>query len=57
MSQYHGNNSNRKNTSEDPRCRIGKSEDMADVVLFLASPVTSYTVGKVIIVDGGIVSV
>ena len=36
-----------------PLQRIGKPEEISNVVLFLASPASSYMTGSVIIVDGG----
>jgi len=35
--------------------RIGTTEDVADVALFLASPLSSYVTGQVIGVDGGMI--
>ncbi len=35
--------------------RIGKPEDVADVILFLASDLSRYVTGQVIAVDGGMI--
>jgi 3-oxoacyl-[acyl-carrier protein] reductase len=35
--------------------RIGRGEDVADAVLFLASERASYITGQCLVVDGGIV--
>lgn len=40
---------------EIPLNRMGTPEDVADVVLFLCSPASSYITGQVIAVDGGMV--
>ena len=40
---------------EIPLGRLGKAEDIANTVLFLASPAASYITGQVISADGGIV--
>ena len=37
-----------------PMGRIGEPEDIADVVLFLASPAARYMTGQVVVVDGGL---
>jgi 3-oxoacyl-[acyl-carrier protein] reductase len=37
-----------------PLGRLGTTEDMAGVALFLASPLSSYVVGQTILVDGGL---
>jgi meso-butanediol dehydrogenase/(S,S)-butanediol dehydrogenase/diacetyl reductase len=36
-----------------PQRRVGRSEELADAALFLASPMASYVNGTVLIVDGG----
>jgi len=41
--------------SSIPLGRLGDTEDIADVALFLASPMARYIVGQTIIVDGGVV--
>ncbi|MBI3786950.1 MAG: SDR family oxidoreductase, partial [Ignavibacteriales bacterium] len=38
-----------------PLKRTAKAEEIANVVLFLASPASSYMTGQVLCVDGGIV--
>lgn len=38
-----------------PLRRLGTPEDVADVVLFLCSPASSYVTGQVIAIDGGMV--
>lgn len=38
-----------------PLGRVGQPEDVADVILFLASPAARYITGQVIVVDGGLV--
>jgi 3-oxoacyl-[acyl-carrier protein] reductase len=37
-----------------PMGRVGEPEDIADVVLFLASPASRYITGQVLVVDGGL---
>lgn len=37
-----------------PQARLGTPEDMAGVVMFLASPLASYVTGQTIIADGGL---
>jgi 3-oxoacyl-[acyl-carrier protein] reductase len=37
-----------------PMGRVGEQEDIADVVLFLASPAARYLTGQVVAVDGGL---
>jgi 3-oxoacyl-[acyl-carrier protein] reductase len=37
-----------------PMGRIGEPEDIADVILFLASPASRYMTGQVVVVDGGL---
>lgn len=37
-----------------PLGRVGLPEDIADVILFLASPASRYITGQVIVVDGGL---
>ncbi len=38
-----------------PLGRLGTPEDMANVALFLASPLAAYVVGQTIVVDGGLI--
>ena len=38
-----------------PLARLGTAEDVADAVLFFASPLATYTTGHVLNVDGGMV--
>ncbi|MDT8273783.1 MAG: SDR family oxidoreductase, partial [Desulfomonilia bacterium] len=37
-----------------PLSRIGSPEDVAGVVLFLCSELSSYITGQVLVVDGGL---
>ena len=37
-----------------PQGRIGQSQEIADVVAFLAGPGASYITGQTIVVDGGL---
>ena len=37
-----------------PMGRLGEPEDIADVILFLASPAARYMTGQVVVVDGGL---
>ena len=39
---------------ETPLCRIGTPQDVADAVLFFASPQASFITGEVLRVDGGL---
>ena len=43
----------RKITESHPMGRIGRPEDIADTILFLASDEASYISGETIVVDGG----
>ncbi|MNP60670.1 3-oxoacyl-[acyl-carrier-protein] reductase FabG [compost metagenome] len=42
--------------SRIPLKRIGRREEVADVVLFLASQMSSYVTGTTITIDGGLSS-
>jgi 3-oxoacyl-[acyl-carrier protein] reductase len=44
----------RRATDYIPMGRVGDPSDIADVVLFLASPASRYVTGQTIVVDGGI---
>ena len=37
-----------------PMGRVGEPEDIADVILFLASEAARYVTGQVLVVDGGL---
>lgn len=41
--------------TEIPLGKMGKAEDIANTVLFIASPLAEYITGQVIVVDGGMV--
>jgi NAD(P)-dependent dehydrogenase (short-subunit alcohol dehydrogenase family) len=40
-------------TSQNPDNRLGKTEDVANLALFLASDDSSHIIGQTLIVDGG----
>lgn len=42
-------------TAKTPLARIGEPEDVADVVLFLCSPMARFVTGQNIVVDGGMI--
>ncbi|MCS7103789.1 MAG: SDR family oxidoreductase, partial [Candidatus Korarchaeum sp.] len=42
-----------KEAASRPLARIGKPEDVADAVLFLASDLASWVTGATLVVDGG----
>jgi NAD(P)-dependent dehydrogenase (short-subunit alcohol dehydrogenase family) len=39
--------------AKDPTGRVGEPDDVAKVVVFLASPAADYVRGQTIVVDGG----
>jgi NAD(P)-dependent dehydrogenase (short-subunit alcohol dehydrogenase family) len=41
-------------TKETPSKRIGKPEEVAELVAFLASPTCTFITGQTIVIDGGI---
>jgi 3-oxoacyl-[acyl-carrier protein] reductase len=41
--------------SQIPMGRVGASQDVADMILFLASDLSSYVTGQIIGVDGGLI--
>ena len=46
----------RQNIERTPLRRLGKPEEIADAVAFLASPAASFIVGQTLVVDGGLTS-
>jgi NAD(P)-dependent dehydrogenase (short-subunit alcohol dehydrogenase family) len=51
---YSDPDTRRVRTAHVPMRRLGSAEDVADAVMFLASPQASYITGQNIVVDGGI---
>ncbi len=49
-------NEKKKILDQIPMGKMGLPEDVANVVLFLASPLSDYITGQVIVVDGGMVT-
>ena len=44
-----------KQVEKIPMGRMGEPDDIARVALFLASPLSDYMTGQVLVVDGGLV--
>lgn len=57
MTRVTTDNPKRRQSFENniPLRRLGRVEEIADVALFLASPLASYVIGQTIAVDGGLV--
>jgi gluconate 5-dehydrogenase len=53
MMEHTLKNFQEKIEQENPLGRIGNSEDMAGLALYLASAATKYMTGQVIALDGG----